>query len=94
VQRLNIGVHSSGCLQEREGRTGDSIGASIVPVITGSSIGAGVRPRQCFNGIKFFCFFFQAEPNPRSPSAPRGCAFVLTAANTEEQIRRHRVGSA
>ena len=62
---------------------GGSIGASIVPVITGSSIGAGRLAQAMFQrGINVQPILY-----PAVPERAARLRFFLTAAHTEEQIR-------
>src|SRR5436305_1957069 len=64
--------------------TGDSIGAAIVPIITGSSIRAARLSQAMFQrGVNVQPILY--------PAVPEGAArlrFVLTAEHTEEQVRR------
>ena len=62
---------------------GSSIGASIVPIITGSSIGAGRLAQSMFQrGINVQPILY-----PAVPERAARLRFFLTAAHTEEQIR-------
>jgi 8-amino-7-oxononanoate synthase len=62
---------------------GGSIGASIVPVITGSSIAAGRLAQAMFQrGINVQPILY-----PAVPERAARLRFFLTAAHTEEQIR-------
>jgi 8-amino-7-oxononanoate synthase len=62
---------------------GSSIGASIVPVITGSSIRAGRLAQAMFRrGVNVQPILY-----PAVPERAARLRFFLTAAHTEEQIR-------
>ena len=62
---------------------GSSIGASIVPVITGSSIRAGRLAQAMFQrGVNVQPILY-----PAVPERAARLRFFLTAAHTEEQIR-------
>jgi 8-amino-7-oxononanoate synthase len=62
---------------------GGSIGASIVPIITGSSINAGRLAQAMFQrGINVQPILY-----PAVPERAARLRFFLTAAHTEEQIR-------